>query len=74
MMVSYVRARADGLGLSAEPVSCNAGIRIVIHSVSAFICGIVSACIGGNQKLYLEAINFAVVEKLSPIFIYHLQE
>ena len=69
MMVSYVRARAEGLG-----ISCKAGLmqrpeRIIIISVSGIICGIVSACTGGNHKLYLDWLHFDVVETIS-IFIY----
>jgi CDP-diacylglycerol---glycerol-3-phosphate 3-phosphatidyltransferase len=69
MMVSYVRARAEGLG-----IECKAGLmqrpeRIIIISVSGIICGIVSACSGGNQKLYVHWFNADVVETIS-IFIY----
>jgi len=69
MMVSYVRARAEGLG-----IECKAGLmqrpeRIIIISLSGIICGIVSACNGGNQKLYIHGLPFDVVETIS-IFIY----
>jgi phosphatidylglycerophosphate synthase len=71
MMVSYVRARAEGLGLECKGGLMQRPERIVIISVSGIICGIVSACNGGNQKLYLESINFDIVETIS-IFIYPL--
>ncbi len=69
MMVSYVRARAEGLN-----IECKAGLmqrpeRIVIISVSGIICGIVSAYSGGNQKLFIPGLHFDVVETIS-IFIY----
>jgi CDP-diacylglycerol--glycerol-3-phosphate 3-phosphatidyltransferase len=69
MMVSYVRARAEGLN-----IECKAGLmqrpeRIVIISVSGIICGIVSAWTGGNQKLFIPWLHFDVVETIS-IFIY----
>lgn len=69
MMVSYIRARAEGLG-----IECKAGLmqrpeRIVIIGVSGLICGIVSAYTGGNQKLYIQWLNHDVVETIS-IFIY----
>lgn len=63
MMVSYVRARAEGVG-----VECKGGLmqrpeRIVAISVSGIICGIVSVSTGGNQKLYLD--GFSVVETIA---------
>lgn len=69
MMVSYVRARAEGLG-----IECKAGLmqrpeRIVILGVSGLICGIVSVFSMGNQKLYIQWLNFDVIETIS-IFIY----
>ncbi|MDD4602644.1 MAG: CDP-alcohol phosphatidyltransferase family protein [Bacteroidales bacterium] len=71
MMVSYVRARSEGLG-----IECKAGLmqrpeRVVIISVSALICGIVSACFGGNQRLFISCFPIAIVETIS-IFIYPL--
>jgi len=69
MMVSYVRARAEGLD-----IECKAGLmqrpeRIIIISVSGIICGIVSAYTGGNQKLYMPLLHIDIVETIS-IFIY----
>ena len=69
MMVSYVRARAEGLN-----IECKAGLmqrpeRIVIISVSGIVCGIVSAYTGGNQKLFIPGFHFDVVETIS-IFVY----
>jgi CDP-diacylglycerol--glycerol-3-phosphate 3-phosphatidyltransferase len=43
--------------------------RIVIIGVSGIICGIVSACSGGNQKMYIQWLNHDVFETIS-IFIY----
>ena len=69
MMVSYVRARAEGLG-----IECKAGLmqrpeRIVVIGISGLICGIVSVCSGGNQKLDIFWLNFNIAETIS-IFIY----
>jgi len=69
MMVSYVRARAEGLN-----IECKAGLmqrpeRIVIISISGIVCGIVSAYTGGNQKLFISGFHFDVVETIS-IFVY----
>ena len=69
MMVSYVRARAEGLN-----IECKAGLmqrpeRIIIISVSGIICGIVSAWTGGNQKIFISWFSWDVLETIS-IFVY----
>jgi CDP-diacylglycerol--glycerol-3-phosphate 3-phosphatidyltransferase len=69
MMVSYVRARAEGLGIECKEGLMQRPERIIIISVSGIICGIVSACSGGNQKLFIHWLNLDVVETIS-IFIY----
>jgi CDP-diacylglycerol--glycerol-3-phosphate 3-phosphatidyltransferase len=65
MMVSYIRARAEGLG-----VECKGGLmqrpeRVVLIGVSALACGIVSHYIGGNYKLFVPGIPFQVFESIS---------
>jgi len=65
MMVSYIRARAEGLG-----VECKGGLmqrpeRVVLIGVSAIACGIVSYYIGGNYKLFVPGIPFQVFESIS---------
>lgn len=65
MMVSYIRARAEGLG-----VECKGGLmqrpeRVVTVGLSAIACGIVSYYIGGNYKLFLPGIPFQVFETIS---------
>lgn len=70
MMVSYVRSRAEGLGIECKNGLMQRPERIIIISVSGIICGIVSTYTGGNQKLVLTWLhNFDVVETIS-IFIY----
>jgi CDP-diacylglycerol--glycerol-3-phosphate 3-phosphatidyltransferase len=70
MMVSYVRSRAEGLGIECKKGLMQRPERIVTISVSGIICGIVSSCGGGNQKLVLPWLdNIDVVETIS-IFIY----
>jgi CDP-diacylglycerol--glycerol-3-phosphate 3-phosphatidyltransferase len=71
MMVSYVRARAEGLGIECKNGLMQRPERIIIIAVSGIICGIVSACNGGNQKLFIEWLNFDVIETIS-IFVYPL--
>src|ERR1700748_3593280 len=65
MMVSYVRARAEGLG-----VECKGGLmqrpeRIVTLGLFAMLCGVTSLYIGGNYKLYVPGIKFHVFETIS---------
>ena len=65
VMVSYTRARAEGLG-----VECSVGImqrpeRILLIGVSAMLCGIFSAIIGGDYKLFIDALPFQVFETIS---------
>lgn len=65
MMVSYVRARAEGLG-----VECKGGLmqrpeRVVTIGLCAILCGISSLYIGGNYKLYIPGIKFHVFETMS---------
>jgi CDP-diacylglycerol--glycerol-3-phosphate 3-phosphatidyltransferase len=69
MMVSYVRARAEGLG-----VECKGGLmqrpeRIVTLGLFAILCGVTSSYIGGNYKLYVPGIKFHIFETMS-IFIF----
>jgi phosphatidylinositol phosphate synthase len=65
MMVSYVRARAEGLG-----VECKGGLmqrpeRIVTLGLFAILCGVSSLYIGGNYKLFIPGIKFHVFETMS---------
>lgn len=65
MMVSYVRARAEGIG-----IECNGGLmqrpeRIIVIGVSGLICGIVSSLTGGNQQLSYGGFPFEYLETIS---------
>lgn len=65
MMVSYVRARAEGLG-----IECSGGLmqrpeRVVTIGLCAIFCGITSLYIGGDYKLYVPGIKFHVFETMS---------
>ena len=71
MMVSYIRARAEGIGVECKTGLMQRPERIVIISVSMLVCGIVSAATGGNQKLFVHGFTFAITETIS-IFIYPL--
>ncbi|RCH56008.1 CDP-alcohol phosphatidyltransferase family protein [Mucilaginibacter hurinus] len=65
MMVSYVRARAEGLG-----VQCKGGLmqrpeRVVTIGLCAILCGVMSNYIGGNYKLFIPGIKYHVFETMS---------
>ncbi|QQL51308.1 CDP-alcohol phosphatidyltransferase family protein [Mucilaginibacter ginkgonis] len=65
MMVSYVRARAEGLG-----VECKGGLmqrpeRVITIGLCAILCGVTSLYIGGDYKLFLPGIRYHVFETMS---------
>lgn len=65
MMVSYVRARAEGLG-----IECSGGLmqrpeRVVTIGLCAILCGVTSLYIGGDYKLYVPGIKYHVFETMS---------
>ena len=65
MMVSYTRARAEGLG-----VECKGGLmqrpeRVVLLGVSALACGVSSYWLGGDYKLFVPGVPFHVFETMS---------
>ncbi|WP_266206151.1 CDP-alcohol phosphatidyltransferase family protein [Pontibacter kalidii] len=65
MMVSYTRARAEGLG-----VECKGGLmqrpeRVVLIGISAIACGITYSFVGPDYKVYLPGIPFHVFETMS---------
>lgn len=65
MMVSYTRARAEGLG-----VECKGGLmqrpeRVVTIGVFAIACGIAGQFLGGDYKIYVPGISFHVFETMS---------
>src|ERR1700744_6733963 len=65
MMVSYVRARAEGLG-----IECSGGLmqrpeRVVTIGLCAIFCGVTSLYIGGIDKREFPGIKFHVFETMS---------
>jgi CDP-diacylglycerol---glycerol-3-phosphate 3-phosphatidyltransferase len=65
MMVSYVRARAEGLGIECKGGLMQRPERVVLIGVSALACGIASMWLGGDYKLFIEGIPFHVFETIS---------
>jgi CDP-diacylglycerol---glycerol-3-phosphate 3-phosphatidyltransferase len=65
MMVSYVRARAEGLGIESKGGLMQRPERVVTLGLCAVVCGITSIYIGGDYKLYIPGIKFHVFETMS---------
>jgi len=65
MMVSYVRARAEGLGVEIKGGLMQRPERVVTIGLFAMLCGVISLYIGGNYKLYVPGVKFHVFETIS---------
>ncbi|MGN6399878.1 MAG: CDP-alcohol phosphatidyltransferase family protein [Flavisolibacter sp.] len=65
MMVSYTRARAEGLGIECKGGLMQRPERIVLIGTSALLCGIIAQYIGGDYKLYVKGIRYHVFETMS---------
>ena len=65
MMVSYVRARAEGLGIECKGGLMQRPERVVTIRLCAMLSGICSLYIGGDYKLYIPGIKFHVFETIS---------
>jgi phosphatidylglycerophosphate synthase len=65
MMVSYTRARAEGLGIDCRGGLMQRPERIVLVGTTALACGIVANYIGGDYKLFVKGISFHVFETMS---------
>src|ERR1700754_2080320 len=53
MMVSYTRARAEGLGIPLKGGLMQRPERVVLVGLSAIACGITASVIGGDYKLFV---------------------
>ncbi len=71
MMVSYTRARAEGLGIECKEGLMQRPERVVIIGVSALACGITGSIIGGDYQFYYK--GFRIFETILvftiPLFI-----
>jgi CDP-diacylglycerol--glycerol-3-phosphate 3-phosphatidyltransferase len=65
MMVSYVRARAEGLGIESKGGLMQRPERVVTIGLCALLCGVTSNYIGGDFKLYIPGVPFHVFETMS---------
>ncbi|MBH2005653.1 MAG: CDP-alcohol phosphatidyltransferase family protein [Sphingobacteriia bacterium] len=65
MMVSYTRARAEGLGVECKEGLMQRPERVITIGLSAIACGITAYFIGGDYKVYLSGTNIQVFETIS---------
>jgi len=65
MMVSYTRARAEGLGIECRDGLMQRPERVVTIGLSALICGILASYIGGDYKYYMEGTKIQLFETMS---------
>jgi len=65
MMVSYTRARAEGLGIECKDGLMQRPERVIIIGVSALACGIASRWMGGDYKIAWPLSSFPVFETMS---------
>src|SRR3954468_14457484 len=65
MMVSYTRARSEGLGIQNKGGLMQRPERVILVGVSAIACGITAHIIGGNYKLFVPGIRYHVFETMS---------
>ncbi|REJ84917.1 MAG: CDP-alcohol phosphatidyltransferase family protein [Bacteroidetes bacterium] len=65
MMVSYTRARAEGLGIPCKDGLMQRPERIITIGVSALACGIVAHYVGGDRKWYFDGLPFQAFESIS---------
>jgi phosphatidylglycerophosphate synthase len=65
MMVSYTRARAEGLGIECKGGLMQRPERVVTIGVCALATGIAGRFIGSDYKLFIQGIPFHVFETMS---------
>jgi CDP-diacylglycerol--glycerol-3-phosphate 3-phosphatidyltransferase len=65
MMVSYIRARAEGLGIECKGGLMQRPERVVAIGLCAVLCGVGSIYLGGDYKYYLPGTKFLLFETIS---------
>lgn len=65
MMVSYTRARSEGLGVENKGGLMQRPERVILVGVSAIACGITANIIGGDYKLFIPGFRYHVFETMS---------
>lgn len=65
MMVSYTRARSEGLGIQNKGGLMQRPERVVLVGASAIACGLTAHIIGGDYKLFIPGIRYHVFETMT---------
>ncbi len=65
MMVSYTRARAEGLGIECKDGLMQRPERVILIGVSAICCGVTSHYLGGDHKWYINGMSKHILETIS---------
>jgi CDP-diacylglycerol--glycerol-3-phosphate 3-phosphatidyltransferase len=65
MMVSYIRARSEGLGIQNSGGLMQRPERVILLALSAIACGVTSHFIGGDFKYYVPGISFHIFETMT---------
>lgn len=65
MMVSYTRARSEGLGIENKGGVMQRPERVVMTGLSAIACGVAAHFIGGDYKCYVPFLSFHVFETMT---------
>lgn len=73
VMVSYTRARAEGLGVNASVGLMQRPERILLIGIAMVACGLFSKAYGGEFKIELHGLPFPLFETITiftlPIFV-----
>lgn len=65
MMVSYTRARAEGLGVECKEGLMQRPERVITIGIAGVACGITAYFIGGDFKVYLSGTGIQIFETIS---------
>lgn len=65
MMVSYTRARSEGLGIENKGGLMQRPERVILIAVSAIATGVAAAFVEGDGKVFVPGIKFHVFELMS---------
>lgn len=65
MMVSYTRARAEGLGIECKGGLMQRPERVITIGICAILCGVMGGVIGGDYKIYIPGLPVQIFETMS---------
>lgn len=65
VMVSYTRARSEGLGVQNKGGLMQRPERVVLTGIAAVACGIAAGIIGGDYKVSMDGLPIPVFETMS---------